>query len=139
MRNLLLIAALLATACGHGSPRAASGVHDAAGCLAACPGASVVETSQDGAMCRCWQHRAGLQYTFKYPETEQFLEYSRARWEQNIGMATGCKLQGLGWEATEDGKEIQCVTPDSQLDKALSKEPLKWTLVDEKHSRVGSP
>lgn len=141
MRNLapgILLA--LAMACGHGSP--APVAHDAAGCLAACPGASVVETSEDGRMCRCWSHKAGVQYTFVFPDSEQRLEYSRGRWLHSIGVVTGCKAQGLGWEPTPDGNDLMCVKPE---EPDPLKNALRWTSLDEKHAdekhgpSVGSP
>lgn len=125
MMKLILVATLAVVACSHGSPNTSSAsVHDAAGCLAGCPGASVVETSPEGDKCRCWSHKVGMQYTFAYPDSEEKLAYAQRRWLHAVGIAQGCKLQGLGWESTEDGNELQCVRydgpPSSELLKRIA-------------------
>lgn len=110
MRNLAILATSAAIACSHGSPNnLAMQDHDASGCLAACPGASVVETSPDGDKCRCWSHKVGMQYTFAFPDSEEKLAYAKRRWQHAVGIAQGCKLQGMGWESTPDGSDMQCV------------------------------
>src|SRR3954470_1809659 len=116
MRTILATLAILtAVACSHGSPNnlamqsPSAQAHDAAGCPAACPGASVVETSPAGDKCRCWSHKVAMQYTFAFPDSEEKLAYAKRRWQHAVGIAQGCKLQGLGWEATPDGNEMQCV------------------------------
>lgn len=123
MRNLALVASLiLAAACSHADVKPVA--RDAAGCLAACPGASVVETSQDGAMCRCWQHKAGVQYTFAFPDTDAKRDYTRGRWLHSLGIVQGCQLQGYGWEPTPDGSDLRCAVPEP-VDPI--KQTLRWT------------
>lgn len=121
MRGALL-AALMLCACSHGSPeRAGPETHDAAGCLRACPGASVVETSPSGDKCRCWSHDVGMQYTFEYPDNDDKLSYAKSRWLHAVGIVRGCKLQGLGWEPSDDGNTLQCARYDGSPPRDLLK------------------
>lgn len=112
LHELLFVAlvfgwAMCGPACSHPSVAA---TRDAAGCLAACDGASVVETAPNGSMCRCWIQ--GGQYTFGFPDSAAKLSYSRERWGYMRSVIEKCRKQGLGWSETPDGKDVACVKPE---------------------------
>lgn len=99
--------AMCGPACSH-PPVAAT--RDAAGCLAACDGATVVETAPNGSMCRCWIQ--GGQYTFEFPDDAAKLNHSRERWSYMRSVIESCRKQGLGWTETPDGSGMECVKPE---------------------------
>lgn len=114
LREKLFIAGVLLWAycipgCAHAPPEPVA--HDAAGCVQACPGAAAVQTSETGAMCRCWAPNA-FAYTFGFPDSAEKLAYARSRWSSGFRAVEACQRQGLGWETDEERNAIQCVQPE---------------------------
>lgn len=121
LREKLFLAAVLLWAycvpgCAHGPPAqvaSAPEVHDAAGCVSVCKGATAVElepTRDYGDMCKCWAPNA-FAYTFSYPDTPEKQAYSRERWDKGMRDVAACIKAGLPWgpDATRDN--IMCLGP----------------------------
>lgn len=115
--------AMCGPACSHHA-QTVTAAHDAAGCGAACDGATVVETAPNGSLCRCWV--PGGQYTFDFPDSDTKLQHARDRWNHMRTVIELCREQGLGWSETEDKTEMVCTKPEPAAIDPLRHAILPW-------------